>query len=146
MKSTTGSVECPRTSSPPPVTTTAPPPPPPPPPPTGCTTVSGEACVFPFNFGGETYNACTLDGNAPGETEPWCSTQTDSNDDHIGGQGYWGFCSSNCGTATTTTTTPPPCQNTRPDRQCQRRCNTDRRCSRRRYCRRFCDLTCDRCD
>ena len=74
-------------------------------PPTGCTTVSGpdpgKACVFPFNFNGVTYNACTLDGNTAGQTEPWCSTLTDANGDHIGSQGNWGFCSSNCAS-------PPP--------------------------------------
>ena len=79
-------------------------------PPTGCTTVSGpdpgKECVFPFNFNGVTYNACTLDGNADDETEPWCSTLTDSNGDHVGGQGNWGFCSSNCGNPTTNPTNP----------------------------------------
>ena len=45
-----------------------------------------------------TYNQCTFEGNQPGETEPWCSTRTDSSGNHIGGQGNWGFCPSNCGT------------------------------------------------
>ena len=80
------------------------------PPPTGCTTVSGadpgKSCVFPFRFNGVVYNECTFDGNAAGETEPWCSTLTDSNNDHVGGQGNWGFCSSNCGVVTSTTSAP----------------------------------------
>ena len=85
--------------SPPPPT----PPPPTPPPPGGtCVTVGGPAsgrpCVFPFRFGGVTYNQCTFEGNQPGETEPWCSTRTDGSGNHIGGQGNWGFCPTNCGT------------------------------------------------
>ena len=113
MRSTTGGNECPRnpsgtTVSPPsttapPTTTTSPP--------TSCTTVSGadpgEACVFPFRFNGVLYNECAFDGNAPGETEPWCSTLTNSNDDHQGGQGRWGFCSSECPVVSTTTTLSP---------------------------------------
>ena len=83
---------------------------PPPPPPNGCTTVSGadpgKTCVFPFRFNGVLYNECTLNGNAPGETEPWCSTLTDSNDNHQGGQGRWGFCSSDCPGISSTTPAP----------------------------------------
>ena len=69
-----------------------------PPPPSGCMTVDGEdpnqQCVFPFNFDGVTYDGCIFVGTAyPGETRPWCSTQTDGNGDHVMGQGKWGYCS-----------------------------------------------------
>ena len=104
----------PRPTPPPPTTTrppppTPPPPTPPPPPPSAgsCITVGGadpnKQCVFPFQFGGDTYNDCTFEGNQPGETQPWCSTLTDNNGVHIGGQGNWGFCPSNCQTVG-----PPP--------------------------------------
>ena len=95
VKGVTGSQDgCPRD-------TTNPPPPPPPPAstqaPSGCMTVSGgdpnQQCVFPFSFGGVTYNGCIFEGNNPGETDPWCSTLTDGNGVHVGGQGKWGFCS-----------------------------------------------------
>ena len=68
--------------------------------PTICRTVrgpdSGYPCVFPFRFEGVLHKECTFVGNYPGETEPWCSTLTNSNDDHVGGQGNWGFCASDC--------------------------------------------------
>ena len=53
----------------------------------GCKTVGGpdkgKDCVFPFKFGGIIYNKCTK----VADTKLWCSTQTDSNDYHVGGQG-----------------------------------------------------------
>ena len=88
--------------------------------PTGCITVSGpdsgKSCVFPFRFNGVLYNECTLDGNAPGETEPWCSTLTNSNDDHVGGQGNWGFCASDCTGDGGSTSAPPTTSPTAPTR------------------------------
>ena len=131
--------------------------PPPPPPPTGCTTVSGESCVFPFRFRGVLYNECTFEGNAPEDTEPWCSTLTDSNDDHVSGQGKWGFCASNCpvvgGTTSapptnpppTTTTTTPTCENLASDKKCNKKCNSARKCRRNNFCKRRCNKTCGRC-
>ena len=105
-----GFYECSSVTPPPP-----PSPPPPPPPGTTCITVGGsdpnKPCVFPFQFGGDVYNECIFEGNQPGETEPWCSTQTDSNGVHVGGQGNWGFCSSNCpeiGGPSPPPPTPPP--------------------------------------
>ena len=67
----------------------------------------GMACVFPFRFNGTLYDTCTFEGNSPGETNPWCSTLTDSNDDHLGGQGRWGYCSSDCPVDGDTTSAPP---------------------------------------
>ena len=34
---------------------------------------------------------CTFVDNAP-STNPWCSTKTDSNTDHVGGGGHYGEC------------------------------------------------------
>ena len=77
-------------------------------PPATCTTVTGRTCIFPFRFNGVLYNACTFDWNAPEDTEPWCSTLTDPNDEHQFGQGEWGFCSSACPVDGDTTYAPPP--------------------------------------
>ena len=53
-------------------------------------------------------------GNQQGETQEWCSTLTDSNGLHVGGQGNWGWCPSDCNGISPpppTTTFPPaaPC-------------------------------------
>ena len=46
-----------------------------------CKTVDGRACVFPFRYNGALYNGCsTVD-----DTKLWCSTKTDSDDDHAQG-------------------------------------------------------------
>jgi len=52
---------------------------------------SKKPCVFPFKYRGITYNKCTFVDNAP-STNPWCSTKTESNNDHIGGGGFYGDC------------------------------------------------------
>ena len=61
----------------------------------GCITSGGASpnslCIFPFKFGGKTYNECALDSDGY-----WCSTKVDSNGTHIGGQGNWGTCGQNC--------------------------------------------------
>jgi len=63
-----------------------------------CKTVSGpsanQPCVFPFKWNGKTYNNCPVDSDDTNET--WCSTKTDSNGNHITGQGLWGHCGSKC--------------------------------------------------
>ena len=65
----------------------------------GCVTVgggtTGDACVFPFIFNNKKHNRCTLEGADDGI--PWCSTQTDRNGVHVGGQGKWGHCPDSCG-------------------------------------------------
>ena len=38
------------------------------------------------------YGCTTIDG----DTTPWCSTQTDGNDDHVSGVGAWGYCDASC--------------------------------------------------
>merc|ERR1711974_111275 len=64
--------------------------------PTSCQTNgganSGVNCVFPFTFRGVTYDGCTT----VADDQLWCSTLTDSDGVHIGGQGNWGYCSPDC--------------------------------------------------
>merc|ERR1712080_604296 len=45
-----------------------------------------QMCVFPWKYKGETYNDCAQ----PDGDGPWCSTSTDSEDNHI--SGHWGYC------------------------------------------------------
>ena len=52
---------------------------------------AGSACVFPFNFMGVSHSGCTT---IDGDTTPWCSTQTDANDNHV--PGAWGYCDAAC--------------------------------------------------
>ena len=54
---------------------------------------AGSACVFPFNYMGISHTGCTT---IDGDTTPWCSTQTDANDDHVPGVGAWGYCEASC--------------------------------------------------
>ena len=76
----------------------------------GCTTVAGpdkgKACVFPFRYYGGTFNECAPYGTDRG----WCSTLTDSNGNHMSGQGKWGICPSDCGRPTTTPSPPSGCK------------------------------------
>merc|ERR1719381_10327 len=53
----------------------------------------GSACAFPFNFMGVSHFGCTT---IDGDTTPWCSTQTDANNDHVSGVGAWGYCEVSC--------------------------------------------------
>ena len=65
-----------------------------------CKTVGGadpgQSCIFPFTFRRGSYTECTTDGNPPDDPNPWCSTLTDENGFHVGGQGKWGYCSPQC--------------------------------------------------
>ena len=54
----------------------------------------GLACVFPFTYAGQTFTGCTKVG-ADDDTY-WCSTLTDADGNHVGGQGNWGHCDSSC--------------------------------------------------
>ena len=78
-------------------------------------------CVFPFIFSGVTYYECTLAGNQQGETQEWCSTLTDSNGLHVGGEGNWGWCPSDC----TGISPPPPTTTFPPAAPCSRIGNND---------------------
>ena len=63
------------------------------PPSSGCKTVIGMPCVFPFKYGGILYNECTkVDA-----TKPWCSVHTDSGKNTQ--TGMWGYCAPDCPTA-----------------------------------------------
>merc|ERR1712088_960969 len=67
---------------------------------------AGSACAFPFNYMGVLHFGCTT---IDGDTTPWCSTQTDANDDHVPGVGAWGYCDASCPVQeTAATTTPAP--------------------------------------
>jgi len=65
-----------------------------------CLTKSGpslnQPCIFPFTYKDITYNGCPKIPNRP--SQRWCSTEVDSNGNHIAGQRKWGHCSSNCPT------------------------------------------------
>merc|ERR1711915_733678 len=61
-----------------------------------CLTTSGDACVFPFTFGGVTFTSCTTAGGYP----MWCSTKVDATGVHV--TGNYGDCSADCLTTTTT--------------------------------------------
>ena len=76
-------------------------------------TVDGERCVMPFRFKGVMNTACTVQDGGP----PWCSTKTDSYDNHIGNGGHWGDCAP-CPTGTTAT----------PVRSTQMACNPGTKC------------------
>jgi len=63
--------------------------------------------VFPFTYHGHVHTECTLDG---GFARPWCSTQVDSNGNHV--VGAWGDCPASCPTETVATTPEPTCTTT----------------------------------
>lgn len=51
---------------------------------TGCSTVNGESCIFPFEYDGQSYSSCTFEGYAA----PWCYTDSTSSS--------WDVCSPSC--------------------------------------------------
>jgi len=57
---------------------------------------AGSNCVFPFTYKENTYSGCILIDADDGI--PWCSTLTDGNGQHVGGQGKWGHCPNSCNT------------------------------------------------
>merc|ERR1711881_394328 len=66
---------------------------------------AGSACAFPFNYMGVSHFGCTT---IDGDPTPWCSTQTDANDDHVSGVGAWGYCDASCPVQETAATTTAP--------------------------------------
>ena len=66
-----------------------------------CVASNGKPCKFPFRFRGQLYASCTTDHDAEGKA--WCSTQTDSEANHIIGTGEWGHCPATCPTNILTT-------------------------------------------
>ena len=53
-----------------------------------CQTTNGEACTFPFTYGGTVYNKCTTAAN---NGVPWCTTSSG-----------WGNCQQSCASSVTT--------------------------------------------
>jgi len=70
----------------------------PPSPTVSCTTVGGgdvgASCRFPFKYKDQSYSGCILVDADDGI--PWCSTLTDGDGQHVGGQGKWGHCPGSC--------------------------------------------------
>jgi len=63
----------------------------------GCTTIAGDSCRFPFTFKGVKYDACTTDHSENGA--PWCAVQVNNIGRVV--RGRWGDCAGNCpGSAT----------------------------------------------
>jgi hypothetical protein len=52
----------------------------------------GKPCVFPFEFGGKSFDQCTW--QRAGDDKAWCSTQVDSHGVLIIGK--WGHCGAQC--------------------------------------------------
>ena len=52
-------------------------------------------CIFPLKFNGGTHYACIWDP-MDSSAAAWCSTKVDDQGNHIGGQGNWGNCGSDC--------------------------------------------------
>merc|ERR550537_2013520 len=101
--------------------TTPRPTPAPPPPSPGCATVPGpeasgvvgRPCVFPFEFRGERYDACTDYTDPDGER--WCSVETDASGVHK--RGRWGYCGAECPGMPPPPDETPPAPTTRPTTQ-----------------------------
>ena len=55
---------------------------------------AGEECIFPFTVssGATFYNCEETRGFIESDPDPWCSTQVDSDGNHVNGQSQWGFC------------------------------------------------------
>ena len=57
----------------------------------GCKTVGGTPCVFPFRYDNKNFNSCTTIENSG---IPWCSTKTGKRNKHI--KGNYGDCDEEC--------------------------------------------------
>jgi len=53
-----------------------------------------KVCVLPFTHDDITHFGCPLDPDD--KSKRWCSTKTDENGTHIGGEGAWGYCTEEC--------------------------------------------------
>ena len=72
--------------------------------PTRCLTDSEGAaknkpCAFPFVFKNKLFEKCTDFEDLDGKN--WCSTKTDTNNNHVSGKGNWGYCREVCLETTT---------------------------------------------
>mmetsp|Transcript_144749 Transcript_144749/g.252347 ORF Transcript_144749/g.252347 Transcript_144749/m.252347 type:complete len:164 (-) Transcript_144749:96-587(-) len=69
-----------------------------------CQTTSGEPCIFPFIYKGETMMSCTTRDNSG---VPWCSVEVDAAGQYI--QGRWAQCTHDgCDWQTTSYPSPSP--------------------------------------
>ena len=59
-----------------------------------CTVENGKACIFPFRHKNVTYAGCTDERDPDGKY--WCSTEVDSQGEHLGGKKAWGYCPQDC--------------------------------------------------
>ena len=57
-----------------------------------CVAKEGKHCKFPFIYKGITYDKCTKIEHS----RFWCSTNTNSNNEYIGGNANWGDCTKDC--------------------------------------------------
>ena len=55
-----------------------------------CKTENGKKCIFPFNYEGTTYSACT----SVGSDHPWCAYEVDSDRNLVGDE--WENCDAAC--------------------------------------------------
>ena len=53
-------------------------------------TVNPEPCVFPFEYDGRTFDACTPHNDPGGRL--WCSVEVDASGRHVRGRARWGHC------------------------------------------------------
>ena len=53
----------------------------------------GRKCIFPFKFEGKTYHGCPVFEE---DDMRWCSTEVDSDGNHVLGQNAYGTCAKNC--------------------------------------------------
>ena len=58
----------------------------------GCFTVNGTPCIFPWTYSadGDNYQGCANPDSDSGG--PWCPTGVDDNGIYISGSGKWGYC------------------------------------------------------
>eukprot|EP00090_Calanus_glacialis_P032046 TRINITY_DN53176_c0_g1_i1.p1 TRINITY_DN53176_c0_g1~~TRINITY_DN53176_c0_g1_i1.p1 ORF type:complete len:315 (+),score=66.61 TRINITY_DN53176_c0_g1_i1:72-1016(+) len=59
-----------------------------------CRVRNGKECVFPFRHKNVTYAGCTDDRDPNGRL--WCSTEVDSQGEHLGFKKAWGHCLEDC--------------------------------------------------
>jgi hypothetical protein len=51
-------------------------------------------CIFPFNYNEQTFTECTTVNDR--DFKAWCSTEVDSNGNHVLSGGFWGHCGPEC--------------------------------------------------
>jgi hypothetical protein len=56
-------------------------------------------CIFPFNYNEQTFTGCTTVNDR--DYKAWCSTEVDSDGNHVLSGGFWGHCGPECENLTT---------------------------------------------